>query len=377
VYADHLVQPWYDRLLQELPDTPLLDAHTHLGDHDAVSATFEELVASVLAARAQALVFPLSEPDGYRAANEACIDAARRSDGTLTALVRVVPDEVDAVEDLLDAGARGIKLHLSSDQVDLEDPRLEPALALADERRHPVVVHAGPEVASTGRSALEVCERWPGLRLVLAHCGLSDLGRLHRHVGDVPNLFFDTSWWTPAHLMALFRLVPPGRVLAASDLPYSTPVSALLSTGRCAWQAGLEPDQVASVLGGQATRILCGEDPLDLGPPPAGEAQEVRPFLEVASTNLLAALEAMQRGLDPEVPLVVARHACDVADDDPDAPVLASVLRLLDLYEEHREHLLPRNRFTPGWDLLAAAAVVARTPAAPLPHVADPPGRSR
>ena len=367
MYADHLVQPWYDRLLEDLPEGPVLDAHTHLGDRDSVSATAEELLAAVVSARARALVFPLSEPDGYRAANEACLDVARRSDGALTSLVRVVPDEVDAVEELLDAGARGIKLHLSSDELDLGDPRLEPALALAHERRHPVVVHAGPEVSTTGHAALDVCERWPDLRLVLAHCGLSDLGRLHRHVGEVPNLFFDTSWWTPAHLMALFRLVPPGRVLAASDLPYSTPVSALMATGRCALQAGLGPAQVASVLGGQATRIVDGDEPLDLGPPPAEEACEVRPLLEAASTNLLAGLEAMQRGLEPEVLLVVARHACDVPDDDPDAPLLASVLRLLDLYEEHRERLPRRNRFTPGWDLVAAAAVVARTPAAPLP----------
>jgi hypothetical protein len=140
-----------------------------------------------------------------------------------------------------------------------------------------------------------------------------------------------------------------------------------MATGRCAWQAGLSPDQVASVLGGQAVRILDGAEPLELGPPPGEEAREVRPFLEAASTNLLAALEAMQRGLDPEVPLTVARHACDVAGDDPDVPVLASVLRLLDLYDEHRDRILRRNTFTPGWDLVAAAAVVARTPAAPLP----------
>lgn len=367
MYADHLVQPWYDRLLEELPDGPVLDVHTHLGDRDSVSATVEELCAAVVSAGARALVFPLSEPDGYRAANEACLDVAKRSDGTLTALVRVVPDELDRVEGLLDAGARGIKLHLSSDGFDLADPRLEPAFALAHERRHPVVVHAGPEVASSERAVLDLCERWPGMRMVLAHCGLSDLGRLRRHVPDVPNLFFDTSWWTPAHLMALFRLVPPGRVLAASDLPYSTPVSALMSTARCAWQAGLEPAHIASVLGGQATRILDGDDPLDLGPPPAEEAREVWPFLEAASTNLLAVLEAMQRGLEPEVPLTVARHACDVPGDDPDADVLASVLRLLDLYEEHRERLPRRNGFTPGWDLVSAAAVVARTPAAPLP----------
>jgi hypothetical protein len=160
VYADHLVQPWYDRLVEDMPDGPVLDVHTHLGDRDSVSATAEELVGAVASARARALVFPLSEPDGsYLAANEACLDVAGRSDGALTALVRVVPDEVDAVEKLLDAGARGLKLHLSSDDVDLADPRLEPAFALAHERRHPVVVHAGPEVGSTGGPTSASCSR--------------------------------------------------------------------------------------------------------------------------------------------------------------------------------------------------------------------------
>jgi uncharacterized protein len=368
LYADHLVLPWWECLRGSLPEGPVLDAHTHVGDSDpgGITSSVEELLTALDTARARAVVFPLSEPHGYREANSACLDAAVRSEDRLTAFVRVVPDEVDALEGLLARGARGVKLHLSSDEVDLADPRLAPVFSVADERRLPVLVHAGPEVGSLRTAALATCERWPGLRMVLAHCALSDLGHLHRHVDEVPNLFFDTSWWTPAHLMALFRLVPPGRVLAASDLPYSTPVSALMSTGRCAWQAGLDPAQVASVLGGQAARLIDGHEPLDLGPPPTEEARDVGPFLEAASTNLLAALEAMQRGLEPEVPLQVARHACDVVDDDPDAPVLASVLRLLDLYDEHRDRLQRRNRFTPGWDLVSAAAVVARTPAAPL-----------
>ncbi len=368
MYADELVQPWYDRLLEDVPGAVPFDVHTHIGGSDPqVSATAEELLTALEAARSRALVFPLSESEGYRAANAACLDAARRSEGRLSALVRVVPDEVDALEGFLDAGAKGVKLHLSSDELDLSDPRLVPVFAIADERGLPVLVHCGPEVHAVGGTILAACSRRPGLRMVLAHCALSDLGHLHRHVPDHPNLFFDTSWWTPAHLMGLFALVPPGRVLAASDLPYSTPVSALMATGRCAWQAGLSPDQLASVLGGQTARIVEGREPADLGPVPQGEVRTPGPFLEMASTNLLAALEAMQRGLAPEVPLTVARHACDVPVDHPDADVLASVLRLLDLYEEHRAHLPRRNRFTPGWDLVAAAAVVARTPGAPLP----------
>jgi predicted TIM-barrel fold metal-dependent hydrolase len=41
-------------------------------------------------------------------------------------------------------------------------------------------------------------------------------------VPDQPNLFFDTAWMVPADLLALFALVPPGRILYGSDAPYMT-----------------------------------------------------------------------------------------------------------------------------------------------------------
>ena len=101
--------------------------------------------------------------------------------------------------------------------------------------------------------------------------------------------------------------------------------------------------------------------------PPTGTVTFLFTDIEGSTRRWDEQPEAMQRGLEPEIPLQVARHACDVPEDDADAPVLASVLRLLDLYDEHRSRLPRRNTFTPGWDLVSAAAVVARTPAAPLP----------
>lgn len=47
--------------------------------------------------------------------------------------------------------------------------------------------------------------------------------------------------------------------------------------------------------------------------------------------------------------------------------MLGSVEHLLDLHDRRRDELPRRNQFTPGRDLLLTAAVVARTPAAPLP----------
>jgi hypothetical protein len=370
MYADDLLQPWADCALADVGG-PVVDAHTHVGDRDpsGFSATLPELTESLGRIDGRAVVFPLADPDGYAQGNLACARAAADSEGRLFAFARLTPDDDPGgrLEAALQAGARGIKLHPAGDSFRLDDERLRPAYEAADERRLPVLLHAGPELEGVGETALTLCRRHPGLRVILAHCALTDLGWIWRHVDETPNLFFDTSWWGPVHLLALLRLVPPGRVLNASDLPYCTPLSGLLGCVRSAVQAGLDAEQVASVAGGQMTRLLDGEDPLDLGGPPAQERRPVSPLLEVLGVTLLCALEGMQRGGPPGSQLAVARHACKVPEDDPDAEVVASVARLIALYDEQHDRLDKRNQFAPGWDLLQAAAFVARTPAAPVP----------
>jgi predicted TIM-barrel fold metal-dependent hydrolase len=371
VYADHLLQPWLDSALAPYPQARIFDCHTHVGEHDpsGFSATLEQLTSSLQTCDAQAAVFPLAEPDGYEEANRRCAEAAAASDGRLTAFVRVTPDDRPAalLARGLDDGARGLKLHPSSDEFSIDDPRLAETLEIADAVGLPVIVHAGPELAGIGETALDLCDRYPGLNIVLAHCALTDQGWIWRRVADVPNLFFDTSWWGPVHLVALLKLIPPGRILNASDVPYCSPLSSALTTARCARQAGLDSDQVASVLGGQFRRLLDREPALDLGPAPQREARPMSPLLEILSATLLTAVEPLQRGDSPGNALTVARHACKVADEDPDAEIVASIATLLELYEDHHDDLPQQNQFAPGWDLVTAAAIVARTPAAPVP----------
>ena len=372
MYADDLLVPWLDEVLGLVPDTDLFDCHNHVGERDpsGFSATRAELETSLSLMGGRSVVTPAADPTGYGEANKACAAATAESSGRLVAFTRVKPDDRpgDMLAEGLSTGARGVKLHGSSDGFDLDDPRLDAVYEIADAERLPVLVHAGPELEGVGHPALRICRRHPGLRMILAHCALTDLGWIWTEVPATPNLFFDTAWWTPAHLMALFRLVPPGRVLMGSDLPYASPLSGALSTLRCAWQAGLDAEQVRSVAGAQLRRLVDGAEPADLGPAPVQERRTPGPLLEILSSNLLAALEPMQRGEQPEVPLTVARRLCGGLDEeDPDAAVIASVARLIALYDEHHEHLPHRNQFTPGWDLVSAAAFVARTPAATVP----------
>jgi hypothetical protein len=373
VYADELLVPWYEALRSSLPAVDVFDCHTHVGVNDprGFSATADQLLDALALADARAAVFPLKEPGGYAEANLAVARLSAENPDRLVSFARLDPadEPLRQARDALAAGASGLKLHLTGEDFAVDDKRLEAVYAVADERQLPVIVHAGPELETLGESVLALLERHRGLRMILAHGALPDLAWLWREAPSYPNLFFDTSWWGASATLALFALVPPGRVLCGSDLPYCTPLSATMTALRCGAHAGLSGAQLASVVGGQFARLVQGEDPLDLGPP-AGEAGlQVSILLERVFVTLTSAIEPLQRGEDAAQPLRIARQACRVPEDHPDAPVLRCVAALLDLYDDRAEELAQPNRYAPGWDLIHAAAVLARTPRAPVPSL--------
>jgi uncharacterized protein len=373
VIPDSGMLPWFERLREEIPDLEPLDAHTHIGcnDPDGYRCTREELVGSLERVDARAFVFPMHEPSGYTAANDMVIDAAAQTGGRLFAFCRLDPhdDALAEAERALERGARGIKLHPRAEQFTLDHPGLAPVFALADERRLPVLVHAGRGIPALGRHAVEATGRHPGMRLILAHAGISDLAWIWRDAADHPNLFFDTSWWSPADLQALFALVPPGQILMASDAPYGSPVWAAVMTTRNALQLGLDPDQTRAVAGGQALRLVNSEDPLDLGPPPGAERLSHDPLLDRVYSYLMSALGQMFNGVEPAETLALVRLACDVGDDAPQTPICRWVVGLLDMRESYSPEGDGRpTRFAPGLHFLVVALGIVRTPDVPLPE---------
>jgi uncharacterized protein len=365
--------PWFDRLREEVPDIEPLDAHTHIGfnDPDGYSCTCAELTASLERIGARAFVFPMHEPDGYSAANDMVIDEAERCEGRLFPFARLDPhdDALAEAERALARGARGIKLHPRAEQFTLDHPGLQPVFALANERHLPVLVHAGRGIPALGRHSVDATGRHPGMRLILAHAGISDLAWIWRETPDHPNLFFDTSWWSPADLQALFALVAPGQILMASDAPYGSPTWATVMSARNALQVGLDAEQTRGVLGGQALRLVNGEEPLDLGPAPGVEGLSRDPLLDRVYSFLMSALGQMFQGVEPSETLALVRLACDVGDDAPQAPVCRWVLELLD----QRERYSPEGdgrpaRFAPGLHFAVAAIGIVRTPDVPVPE---------
>jgi uncharacterized protein len=373
VIDDSGMAPWFELLQDEVGGLEPLDAHTHIGanDPDGYRCTREQLVGSLERIDARAYVFPMHEPDGYAAANDMVIEEAGASDGRLFPFCRLDPHAgaLAEAERALDRGARGIKLHPRAEQFALDHPNLAPVFALADERRLPVLVHAGRGIPALGRHALEATARHAGMRLILAHAGISDLAWIWREAPDHPNLFFDTSWWSPADIQALLALVPPGQVLMASDAPYGSPVWASVMTTRHALQLGLDADQVRAVAGGQALRIVNGEEPLDVGPAPGAASLPNDPLLERVYSFLLSAIGQAFNGVEPAETLALVRLACDVGDDAPQTEVCRWILELLDARESYSPEGDGRpTRFAPGLHFFVAALGIVRTPDVPLPE---------
>ena len=280
----------------------------------------------------------MHEPDGYTEANDFVMRAVAESDGTLRSLCRVQPKDpgcVDEARRCLDAGANGIKLHPRAEQFTLSEPSVRELVAAAHEHKATVLIHAGRGIPALGEDTVRLSGEFPEARMILAHCAISDLSWLWRELPDHPNLYIDTAWWAPADVLAMFALCPPSNIVWASDSPYGRPIIGATQTMRMALQAGLTPDQLRAVMGGQMEHVLAGEPRLELGPPPGAPQKALDPLLERVVTHLTTVMGRMFVRADFAEPLALARLACAVGDDAPQAEVCAAVLELLDLFDEH------------------------------------------
>jgi hypothetical protein len=249
----------------------------------------------------------------------------------------------------------------------MSEPGVREIIAVAHERRVPVLIHAGRGIPALGQDTVALSGEFPHARLILAHAAISDLAWLWHVLDDHPNVFIDTAWWNPADLIALFALVAPSHIVWASDSPYGIPMLAAWAHARCALTAGVSDEALRSIMGGQTARLIAGEDPVWVGDAPGAPAEPLHPLLDRVVAHLLSAMGRAFAGGDPDESLALARLSCAVGDDAPHADVCAAVLELLDLYREHLEPPPPGRPFPLAARFVIAALTGARTPGVPLP----------
>jgi predicted TIM-barrel fold metal-dependent hydrolase len=322
-----------DAELAPLGDMQLFDAHSHTGtDVDGTSRTCEEHVEALEAiGGGRSVVFPLAVEGGYEDENRRVIDECARHSEHLVPFARLDPRTISprAAADALAAGAQGFKLHPRAEHFRLDDPGVETLTAVAAKARVPVLIHAGVGVGSFGRTVTDLAARHRGCPIILAHAAVSDLAWLWRVAPEHQNLFFDTSWWNAADLLALFALVPPGQILFGSDEPYMDLEAVLAITLRCAHFAGLSPEAIESVLGGQLDRLLAGKAPEDAGPAPGPPSAAPSPTESRLATLIAAAGGCALGGGDASRLLELARAGIGKegsALSDGSEPLMAALI---------------------------------------------------
>ncbi|HVY78637.1 MAG TPA: amidohydrolase family protein [Solirubrobacterales bacterium] len=298
--------------LASLAGLSLFDAHSHTGrDVDGSARGYEEQLAALAPFGGRSVVFPFCVDGAYAPENARVIEECRRHPEQLVPFARLDPRVTSAAEAAaaLDAGARGFKLHPRAEDFRLDHPGVEAIASVAAAAGVPVLIHAGVGVGSFGETIVDLAARHRDCPLIFAHAAVSDLAWLWRAVPDHPNLYFDTSWWNPSDLIALFALVPPGRIVFGSDEPYMDFGTVLTITTRCARFAGLSGEAIELVAGGQLENLLAGRPGEDAGPAPGPPAANPSPTEQRLAGLLSAAGGCMLGGGDPSRMVELARAA--------------------------------------------------------------------
>lgn len=350
---------WLTPLLDDLPGLAIVDAHTHLGRDcdDGMVCEPGQLTAALDTLDARAVSFALHVEGGYTRDNDAVLAAAAASGDRLVAFCRLDPHADPRAEGAraIAAGARGIKLHPRAERFTLAHPGVEAVFALAHEHGLPILIHAGRGIEPLGADALRLAAAYPRASVILAHAAITDLAWIADALDGHPNVLFDTAWWFPADVLALFALVAPGRIVFGSDTPYGHPALSAVITLRCARAVGLDDDQIRAVMGGQLERLLAGEPLADLGPAPGSGRLHHHVLLDRVACYLAVGWGSAMAGGTVDGPHSLVRMALDVGPRHPQRDTFRQIGAALDL-----------PAFGPlGLGGLALAAAIAATPNVP------------
>jgi predicted TIM-barrel fold metal-dependent hydrolase len=273
--ARAIVDAYATELSSELPENAyLFDVHTHLGnDIDGMNGWPDELLGMLdRHGFDRAFTFCMDEFDrepAFTAPNDRTLEHAERAGGRLVPFVRLDLAErpVEEAHRCLDLGAKGIKLHPRAQAFTFDDERLPPVFELAVERSVPILIHGGRGLPPIAEHLALLVKRYEGIRIIIAHAGIADMGALAGALGGLPGVFFDTSVWSAVDLFDLFRQVPPEQVVYASDYPYGRQPNSLLMAVRTARAAGFDEEQLRGMLGEHARRITDGGPLAPFSPP--------------------------------------------------------------------------------------------------------------
>jgi predicted TIM-barrel fold metal-dependent hydrolase len=251
------------RSLRDVPGLTVIDGHCHLGPYSAFWQPGNDAAGLVRTMDRigieQACVFAsLAIALDMRAGNDLTLAAARGFPDRL--LPYAVPDpncgERAVAEELqrcFDAGVRGVKLHTQLAAYPFDGPGYEPAFALADEHRLPLISHG----TGSPETLRRVARAHPHAHFVVAHGGAGlgpgalDLVQVAR---EEPNVYLDltSSVGRFGAFEAMVEAAGADKLTYGSDMPW---MCASHQVGRVLL-ARIPDDAKRHILGGTLASLL-------------------------------------------------------------------------------------------------------------------------
>ena len=261
-----------DTMLEGRPlaELDVFDVHGHLGAWlafwlpeqgvESIVAQLDRCGVDAIAVSSLLAVGP--DPNG----NEETLAAARASEGRIFVYAVANPHRPD-LEAIVERQLGlpevvGLKIHPDTHTCPADDPAYDWVWRLAERTETVVLSHTFADTPWSDPLRFDrVAERFPSVRVILAHAGVTPDG--FRRSIDVcsrhPKLVVDTSgsYMTGHWICRLVEGIGPERVLYGSDTPF---IDLRYGLGRVIG-AGLDDDTLRLVLGGNA-RALLGTQPV-------------------------------------------------------------------------------------------------------------------
>ena len=232
----------------------IIDAHIHIGSFSVaypfaesrtekvIQMLEDEEVDYALASSAKALHHDCSE------GNKEVLEASKKYKQIIPYLV-VNPwhreHALKELEQCLQNGYVGVKLHPNCHNYPLDSRLAEPVLELCQEQKIPILTHSEGDCRLSGAGAIRaVAQKFPGLTLIAGHGGIFSDREVAQVVADYRQLYLEISVeYEAGKLERTIEMVGPDRIMFGSDCPLHHP-SVMLQRLRVAKLTKEEEEQI-------------------------------------------------------------------------------------------------------------------------------------
>jgi uncharacterized protein len=234
----------------------IIDGHVLLGHESYLALEADELLRRM---DRHGIERAVARPVGAElvVANRQGNDHLLSAGDRITAMVSVNPwFGLAALEELKrcrQRGAAGVFFHPSRQGFMPTEAIAAPLLDLAAEYRWPVMFHTGTYVQSDVLAVAEVARSYPETAFILGSGGFADMWfEMVGALGDVPNLWLETSATSGGGIRAAVKAVGASRVIFGSGEPRNRYAAALA----CLDRIELTEQQKTAILRENARRLF-------------------------------------------------------------------------------------------------------------------------